>query len=77
MGKCVIVSPGAEALRELFGGEPMLIMLDEVSVCLRKVERVYPGASDPFTMYRLKCDFSWRRFRASKAGNAINRTRFP
>ena len=31
------VAPGAETLRELFGGEPALILLDELSVYLRKV----------------------------------------
>ena len=31
------VAPGAETLRELFGGEPTLILLDELSVYLRKV----------------------------------------
>ncbi len=30
------VAPGAETLRELFGGEPTLILLDELSVYLRK-----------------------------------------
>ena len=43
--------PGAETLRELFGGEPTLIMIDEVSVYLRKVERAIPGASDQFTAF--------------------------
>ena len=32
------ISPGAETLRELFGGEPSLILLDELSVYLRKVQ---------------------------------------
>ena len=45
------VAPGAETLRELFGGQPTLIMLDEVSVYLRKVERVYPDASEQFTAF--------------------------
>ena len=34
------VAPGAETLRELFGGEPTLILLDELSVYLRKVQRI-------------------------------------
>ena len=34
------VAPGAETLRELFGGEPTLILLDELSVYLRKVPRL-------------------------------------
>ena len=33
------VAPGAETLRELFGGEPTLILIDELSVYLRKVWR--------------------------------------
>ena len=45
------VAPGAETIRELFGGEPTLILLDEVSVYLRKVERARPGASDQFTAF--------------------------
>ena len=34
------IAPGAETLRELFGGEPALILLDELSVYLRKVWRL-------------------------------------
>lgn len=45
------VAPGAETLREIFGGKPTLIMLDEVSVYLRKVERASPGASGQFTAF--------------------------
>jgi predicted AAA+ superfamily ATPase len=45
------IAPGADTLRELFGGEPTLIMLDEVSVYLRKVERLHPGASNQFTAF--------------------------
>lgn len=45
------VAPGAETLRELFGGEPTLIMIDEVSVYLRKVERAHPGAGEQFTAF--------------------------
>jgi hypothetical protein len=45
------VAPGAETLRELFGGRPRLIMIDEVSVYLRKVERAHPGASIQFTAF--------------------------
>jgi hypothetical protein len=32
------VAPGADTLRELFGGKPTLILLDELSVYLRKVK---------------------------------------
>ena len=31
------VAPGADTIRELFGGEPALILLDELSIYLRKV----------------------------------------
>src|SRR4029077_13186305 len=31
-------APGADTLRRLFGGEPALILLDELSVYLRKVQ---------------------------------------
>ena len=34
------IAPGAETLRELFGGEPTLILLDELSVYLRKVRHM-------------------------------------
>ena len=34
------VAPGAETLRELFGQEPVLILLDELSVYLRKVRNL-------------------------------------
>lgn len=45
------VAPGATTIAELFGGEPTLIMLDEVSVYLRKVEMAKPGAGDQFTAF--------------------------
>ncbi len=38
------VAPGAATLRELFGGEPTLILLDELSVYLRKVRRLDQGS---------------------------------
>ena len=38
------VAPGAETLRELFGNEPTLILLDELSVYLRKVHNM-PNAN--------------------------------
>lgn len=34
------VAPGADTIRELFGGEPTLILLDELSVYLRKVKAI-------------------------------------
>ena len=34
------VAPGAETLRELFGQDPVLILLDELSVYLRKVRNI-------------------------------------
>ena len=44
------IAPGAETLRELFGGEPTLILLDELSVYLRKV-RSLEGARDQLTAF--------------------------
>ncbi len=44
------VAPGAETLRELFGGEPTLILLDELSVYLRKVGKL-GGARDQLTAF--------------------------
>ena len=38
------IAPGAPTIRELFGGQPTLILLDEISVYLRKVERAFPDA---------------------------------
>lgn len=40
-----MVAPGAETIRELFGGEPTLILLDEMADWLRKVRHL-PGARD-------------------------------
>ena len=37
------IAPGAGTLRELFGGEPVLILLDELSVYLRKVRNLRDG----------------------------------
>lgn len=44
------VAPGSETLRELFGDEPTLILLDELSVYLRKV-RDFGGAADQLTAF--------------------------
>ena len=44
------VAPGAETLQELFGGEPTLILLDELSVYLRKVRNL-AGARDQLTAF--------------------------
>ena len=44
------IAPGAETLRELFGGEPTLILLDELSVYLRKVSAL-EGARDQLTAF--------------------------
>ena len=44
------IAPGAETLRELFGGEPTLILLDELSVYLRKVRRL-DDARDQLTAF--------------------------
>jgi len=45
------VAPGAETLRELFGGEPVLIMLDEVAEYLRRAEAAHPGSSKQFAAF--------------------------
>ena len=44
------VAPGADTLRELFGGQPTLILLDELSVYLRKVQRM-DHARDQLTAF--------------------------
>ncbi len=44
------IAPGAETIRELFGGEPTLILLDELSVYLRKVRRM-EDARDQLTAF--------------------------
>lgn len=44
------VAPGADTLRELFGGEPALLLLDELAVYLRKVKGM-PGARDQLTAF--------------------------
>ena len=43
------VAPGAATLGELFGGAPVLILLDELSVYLRKVRRIDRGAGEQMT----------------------------
>ena len=43
-------APGAETLRSLFGGEPTLILLDELSVYLRKVQQI-PEARGQLTAF--------------------------
>ncbi len=45
------IAPGADTIRELFGGQPTLILLDEISVYLRKVERAFPDASKQFAAF--------------------------
>ena len=37
------IAPGAETIAELFGGEPVLILLDELAVYLRKLRRIDPA----------------------------------
>ena len=43
-------APGAETLRELFGGAPTLVLLDELAVYLRKVSRL-EDARDQLTAF--------------------------
>ncbi len=38
-------APGAETLAELFGGEPCIILLDELSVYLRKARNLHGNAA--------------------------------
>jgi len=45
------LAPGTETIIELFGGEPTLILVDEVSVYLRKVAGAYPEATDQFSAF--------------------------
>ncbi|OQB37303.1 MAG: hypothetical protein BWY09_01641 [Candidatus Hydrogenedentes bacterium ADurb.Bin179] len=45
------VAPGTETIVELFGGEPTLILIDEVSVYLRKVAQVFPDAVNQFPAF--------------------------
>ncbi|MBV9250768.1 MAG: ATP-binding protein, partial [Acetobacteraceae bacterium] len=44
------IAPGAETIAELFGGEPALILLDELALYLRKVKN-RPGARDQLTAF--------------------------
>ena len=45
------VAPGAETLRKLFGDDPTLIILDEISVYLRKAEQARPGSAKQFAAF--------------------------
>ena len=44
------IAPGAETIAELFGGDPTLILLDELAIYLRKVWR-RRGAADQLTAF--------------------------
>jgi len=44
-------APGDRTIAELFGGQPTLIVIDEVSVYLRKVARVFPNAAEQFSAF--------------------------
>ena len=44
-------APGTTVMTELFGGRPTLILIDEVSVYLRKAARTFPGAADQFSAF--------------------------
>lgn len=44
------MAPGADTLRELFGGKPTLILLDELSVYLRKIANL-PNAKEQLTAF--------------------------
>ena len=43
-------APGGETLRELFGGEPTLILLDELALYLRNSIRCPPNAAVVYTL---------------------------
>lgn len=45
------IAPGADTIRKLFGGEPTLILLDELSVYLRKVSKKEKGATEQLTAF--------------------------
>jgi hypothetical protein len=45
------VAPGAETLKELFASKKVLILIDEVAVYLRKVEKAFPGQSNQFAAF--------------------------
>lgn len=45
-----MIAPGAETLRELFGGEPTLVLLDEMADWLRKVRHL-PGTRDQLAIF--------------------------
>jgi hypothetical protein len=44
-------APGDRTITELFGGEPTLIVIDEVAVYLRKVARVFPNGAEQFSAF--------------------------
>src|SRR5262249_29822159 len=46
----LVSAPGSDTIRELFGGEPTLVLLDELSVYLRKVHNM-PNARDQLTAF--------------------------
>ena len=45
------IAPGDATIAELFGGEPALILIDEVSVYLRKVSGAFPDAVGQFSAF--------------------------
>jgi hypothetical protein len=44
-------APGADTIVELFGGEPCLILIDEVAVYLRKAAVAFPDSVDQFAAF--------------------------
>ena len=44
-------SPGASILERILPKKPVLILIDEIAVYLRKVERAFPGATGQFTSF--------------------------
>jgi len=45
------VAPGDATIAELFGGEPTLILIDEISVYLRKASETFPEKTNQFTAF--------------------------
>ncbi|HOY69108.1 MAG TPA: DUF499 domain-containing protein [Candidatus Ozemobacteraceae bacterium] len=45
------LAPGAETIAELFGNDPVLIVIDEISVYLRKAAKAFPEAVDQFPAF--------------------------
>ncbi|MDM8543814.1 DUF499 domain-containing protein [Desulfococcaceae bacterium HSG9] len=45
------IAPGTDTIIELFGNRPTLILIDEISVYLRKVSQAFPDSANQFTAF--------------------------